>query len=48
MGSTPVYKSGLHDERLLEVKLNEKKCIDAVSVWKFAPGAVIILMSQIP
>lgn len=26
MGSTPVYKSGLHDDRLLKVILDEKKC----------------------
>lgn len=26
MGSTPVYKSGLHEERLLKVSLDEKKC----------------------
>ena len=26
MGSTPVYKSGLHEERLLRVRLDEKKC----------------------
>ena len=26
MGSTPVYKSGLHEDRLLKVILDEKKC----------------------
>lgn len=26
MGSTPVYKSGLHEERLLRVALDEEKC----------------------
>ncbi len=26
MGSTPVYKSGLHEERFLKVVLNDKKC----------------------
>ena len=26
MGSTPVYKSGLHEDRLLKVILEEKKC----------------------
>jgi ferredoxin len=26
MGSTPVYKSGLHEERWLEISLNEAKC----------------------
>ncbi|AKI98321.1 copper oxidase [Kosmotoga pacifica] len=26
MGSTPVYKSGLHEDRLLKVTLDEKKC----------------------
>jgi len=26
MGSTPVYKSGLHEDRLLRVVLDEKKC----------------------
>ncbi len=26
MGSTPIYKSGLHEERLLKVELDDKKC----------------------
>jgi NAD-dependent dihydropyrimidine dehydrogenase PreA subunit len=26
MGSTPVYKSGLHEDRFLKVKLDEEKC----------------------
>jgi NAD-dependent dihydropyrimidine dehydrogenase PreA subunit len=26
MGSTPIYKSGLHDDRLLRVALDEQKC----------------------
>ncbi|MFQ5786864.1 MAG: ferredoxin family protein, partial [Thermodesulfobacteriota bacterium] len=26
MGSTPVYKSGIHEDRLLEVILDENKC----------------------
>jgi NAD-dependent dihydropyrimidine dehydrogenase PreA subunit len=26
MGSTPVYKSGIHKERLLEISIDEKKC----------------------
>jgi len=29
MGSTPVYKSGLHEERWLEISLDEAKCIGA-------------------
>ena len=26
MGSTPIYKSGLHEERLLEVNIESEKC----------------------
>lgn len=38
MGSTPVYKSGLHEERLLEVVLDESKCRGAGCCEQVCPA----------
>jgi NAD-dependent dihydropyrimidine dehydrogenase PreA subunit len=37
MGSTPIYKSGLHEERLLKIHLDEKKCKGAGFCIKVCP-----------
>ena len=37
MGSTPVYKSGLHGDRLLKVVLDEKRCKGAGYCEKVCP-----------
>jgi NAD-dependent dihydropyrimidine dehydrogenase PreA subunit len=37
LGSTPVYKSGLHEDRLLKVILNEEKCIGCAICEQVCP-----------
>jgi len=37
MGSTPVYKSGLHKDRLLEIELDEEKCKGAAYCEQVCP-----------
>jgi len=37
MGSTPLYKSGLHEDRFLKVILNEKKCKGVGFCEQFCP-----------
>jgi NAD-dependent dihydropyrimidine dehydrogenase PreA subunit len=37
MGSTPIYKSGLHEDRFLKVILDEKKCKGAGSCEQVCP-----------
>nr|WP_253276551.1 HgcAB-like fusion protein [Thermococcus sp. EP1] len=38
MGSTPIYKSGLHEERLLRVVLDEEKCTGCGICVQVCPG----------
>jgi NAD-dependent dihydropyrimidine dehydrogenase PreA subunit len=40
MGSTPVYKSGLHEDRLLRVELNVERCRGAGSCKEVCPRNV--------
>ncbi len=40
MGSTPVYKSGLHEDRLLRVELDENKCKGAGACEQVCPTNV--------
>jgi NAD-dependent dihydropyrimidine dehydrogenase PreA subunit len=40
MGSTPVYKSGLHDDRLLDIRLDEERCKGAAFCERVCPKDV--------
>lgn len=42
-GSTPLYKSGLHEDRLLRIELNAEACRGRAMCWEVCPKSCYVI-----
>lgn len=45
-GSTPLYKSGLHEDRLLHVELNKQACRGRAMCWDVCPKSCYVINTE--